>query len=178
MALARSRVPTPPRLQQTHPVPHTPQPPTPRRRRHGRGFSLVEILVVITLVGIAAALSIPRASRVINQTKVQRAAQALQAEVQQAFALAARNRAPVQIRWSSSTMQLRVTNLAGTTIYRRLGVGSGGGYGLTSSEVTVSPTSLTVFPNGLAADTLIINVARSAYSRRYWVSRSGIVKLK
>jgi prepilin-type N-terminal cleavage/methylation domain-containing protein len=144
----------------------------------GGGFSLTEILVALTLVGIAAALSVPRVGRVINQTKVQRAAQALQIEVQQAFAIAGRNRAPVNIRWDAATTQLRVTNLAGTTIYRRLGVGSGGGYGLTASEVTVAPTSLTVFPTGLAADTLVINVARTGYSRRIWVSRSGIVKLK
>jgi type II secretory pathway pseudopilin PulG len=138
----------------------------------------VEILVALTLVGIAAALSIPRAATVINQTKVQRAAQALQIEVQQAFAIAGRNRAPVRIRWDAATTQLRVTDLAGTTVYRRLGVGSGGGYGLTSSEVTVAPTSVTVFPNGLAADTLVINVARTGYSRRIWLSRSGIVKVK
>ena len=144
----------------------------------GGGFSLVEILVALTVVGIFAALSIPRAASVMNQTKVQRAAQALQMEVQQAFAIAGRNRAPVQIRWDAATTQLRVTNLAGSAVYRRLGVGSGGGYGLTASEVSVSPTSLTVFPNGLAADTLVISVARTGYSRRIWVSRSGIVKQK
>lgn len=144
----------------------------------GGGFSLVEILVALTLVGIAAALSIPRAGRVINQTKVQRAAQALQSEVQQAFAIAGRNRAPVQIVWHAPSTQLRITNLAGTTVYRRLGVGVGGGYGLTASEVSVSPRTLTVFPNGLAADTLVISVVRTNYSRRIWFSRSGIAKQK
>src|SRR5687768_2703122 len=94
------------------------------RRLLGGGFSLVEILVALTLVGIATALSIPRVSRVMSQTNVQRAAQALQIEVQQAFAIAGRNRAPVTIRWDAGTTQLRITNLAGTTIYRRLGVGA------------------------------------------------------
>jgi prepilin-type N-terminal cleavage/methylation domain-containing protein len=144
----------------------------------GTGFSLVEILVALTIVGIFAAMSIPRASRIMNQTKVQRAAQALQMEVQQAFAIAGRNRAPVILRWDAGTRQLRVTNLAGTTVYRRLGVGDGGGYVLTANEVSVVPTALTVFPNGLAADTLVIGVARSGYTRRIWVSRSGIVKLQ
>ena len=148
------------------------------RRVPSGGFSLVEILVAITIIGIFAAMSIPRASRIINQTKVQRAAQALQMEVQQAFAIAGRNRAPVTIRWDANSTQLRVTNLAGSTVYRRLSVGTGGGYGLTSSEVSMAPTTLTVFPTGLAADTLVINVARTGYTRRIWVSRSGIVKLQ
>ena len=155
--------------------------PSPSWRRvlsGGGGFSLVEILVALTLVGIALALSLPRVRRLTNQTNVQRAAQALQVEVQQAFALAGRNRAPVTIRWDAGTMQLRITDLAGTTIYRRLGVGVGGGYGLTSSEVAMTPSTLTVFPNGLAADTLVIGVARSGYTRRLWVSRSGIVRLQ
>ena len=138
----------------------------------------MEILVAITLVGIAAALAIPRISRITNQTRIQRAAQALQLEVQQAYAIAARNRAPVQIRWSSSTMQLRITNLGGSTVYRRLGVGDGGGYGLTASEVTVAPTTLTIFPNGLAADTLSISLARSGYTRRLWVSKSGMSRFR
>lgn len=148
------------------------------RRVLSGGFSLVEILVAITIIGIFAALSIPRVSKVTNQTKVQRAAQALQMEVQQAFAIAGRNRAPITIRWDASSTQLRVTDLAGSTVYRRLGVGSGGGYGLTSSEVSVVPSTLTVFPSGLAADTLVINVARTGYTRRIWVSRSGIVKTR
>ena len=75
-------------------------------------------------------------------------------------------------------MQLRITDLGGSTIYRSLGVGTGGGYGLTSSHVTVSPTTLTVFPNGLAGDTLSIVIDRSGYSRRLWVSKSGMSKFK
>src|SRR5687767_9744880 len=103
--------------------------PPPSWRRllsGGAGFSLVEVLVALTIVGIFAAMSIPRASRVMNQTKVQRAAQALQMEVQQAFAIAGRNREPTRISWNAASTQLRITNLAGTTIYRRLSVGSGG----------------------------------------------------
>ena len=152
--------------------------PTPRRRRHRRGLSLTEILVALTILGIGAAISIPRASKVMTQTRVQRAAQAMQIEVQQAFAIAARNRAPTQIRWDGSSTQLRITNVGGGTVYRRLGVGTGGGYGLTSSDVTVYPTVLTVFPGGLAADTLSIRVSKSGYSRNLWMSKSGIVKFK
>src|SRR5688572_5936731 len=151
MLQARTRVPT-----------------TLRRRVPGGGFSLVEVLVAITLVGIAAALAIPRASRIMSQTRIQRATQALQLEVQQAFAISARNRAPVQVRWDAGTMQLRLTNLAGSTVFRRLSIGDGGGYGLSASEVTVAPTTLTIFPNGLASDTLSMTLSRNGYSRRLW----------
>jgi|ERR1051325_4686184 prepilin-type N-terminal cleavage/methylation domain-containing protein len=151
-------------------------PVSPFRKRPA--FSLVEVLVVMTLIGIAAALSIPKVSKLSNQAKIQRAAQALRLEVQQAFAIAGRNRAPVRIKWSSANMQVQTTNLAGSTVYRRLGLGAGGGYNLLSSEVSVVPTTLTVFPNGLADDTLVFSLTRSGYSRRIWVSKSGMVRVQ
>ena len=141
-------------------------------------FSLLEVLVVMTLIGVAAALSIPKVNRIVSQTKIQRAAQALQLEVQQAFAIAGRNRAPVKLTFNSASMQVRTTNLAGSTVYRRLGLGAGAGYNLTASEITVAPTTLTVFPNGLADDTLVFSLARSGYTRRVWVSKSGMVRVQ
>jgi type IV pilus assembly protein PilA len=146
----------------------TPNPPR-------RGFTLTETLVVITIVGIIAALSIPRIANLANQSRVQRAAQAMQMEVQQAFAIAGRNRAPVRLRWIAGSMQLQVTNLAGTVVYRRATLGTGA-YGLASSEVVVTPVTLTVFPNGLASDSLVMTVTRRGYSRRVRVARSGMVR--
>lgn len=127
------------------------------------------------IVAVAMAASIPRIGTVTNQTKVQRANQALQQDVQQAWAIAARNRAPTKLTWSSSSMQLRITNLAGSTIYKRTGYGTGGSYGLTSTELTMAPSSITVFPNGLANDTVGFSVIRNNYSRKFWVSKSGMV---
>jgi len=134
-------------------------------------------MVAITIVGIAIALSMPKIQAISNQTKVQRAAQAIQAEAQQAFAIAGRNRAPVTLRWSKSTLQLRTTNLAGTTIYRRLVLGASS-YGLDTTQVTVTPATLTVFPNGLAADSLVIALSRKGYSRTVKMTRSGLVRIK
>jgi type II secretion system protein H len=152
-----------------------PAAPSPARTR---GFSLVEVLVVVTLIGIATALAVPRINKITNETKIQRAAQALQSEVQQAFAIAGRNRVPVKLAWSSAAMQLQVTNMAGTIVYRRAGLGAGAGYGLSSSEVTVTPSTLVVFPSGLAQDTLVIALSRKGYSKTLRVSRSGMVRLK
>ena len=146
-----------------------------RRRPRRRGFSLIELLVVIVIVSIAMTATLPRIGAVTNQTKVQRANQALQQDVQQAWAIAARNRAPTRLKFVSSSMQLQITNLAGNTVYKRTGYGTGGGYGLTSTELTMSPSTITVFPNGLASDTVAFTVSRSSYSRRFWVSKSGMV---
>lgn len=135
-------------------------------------------MVAVTIIGIAIALSLPKIQAISNQTKVQRAAQAIQMETQQAFAIAGRNRAPVTLRWNSSTLQLQTTNLAGTTVYRRLGLGSTSGYSMDAGTVTVSNAALTVFPSGLAADTLLVTLSRSGYSRKIRMSRSGMVRVQ
>lgn len=133
------------------------------------------MLVAIVIVGVAMAVTLPKVGAVTNQTKVQRANQALQQDVQQAWAIAARNRAPIKLTLNAASMQLQITNLAGTTIYKRTGYGSGGGYGLTRSELTMSPSTITIFPNGLANDTVSFAVVRDSYTRRFWVSKSGMV---
>jgi prepilin-type N-terminal cleavage/methylation domain-containing protein len=154
-------------------------PPTsgpPFRHPVRRGFTLIEVLVSVGLVGIALYISIPRFSRLRDQSRVQRAAQTLQAEVQQAFALAGRNRVPIRLTWNTTALQLQVTDLAGSTVYRRAGVGVGSGFGLNASNITVTPPTLTVFPNGLANDSLVITVARNGYSRTVRVARSGMLR--
>jgi prepilin-type N-terminal cleavage/methylation domain-containing protein len=158
-------------------LPRLSPPPTRRPAALG-GFSLVEVLVVVTILGIAAAISIPKIARITTQNRVQRAAFALSSDVQQAFAIAGRNRAPVRLAWSSAKMQLQVTNLAGSTVYRRTGLGTGAGYGFTSSEVSMTPTSLVVFPTGLAADTLVIALSKGGFSKTIRVSRAGMVRLQ
>jgi prepilin-type N-terminal cleavage/methylation domain-containing protein len=154
-------------------VPPTIKAPVPHARR---GFTLTEIIVAVGLVGIALYLSLPRVTRLTNQSRVQRAAQTLQAEVQQAFAIAGRNRVPIRLAWNSSALQLQVTNLAGNTVYRRAGMGTGSGFGMNASNISMTPATLTVFPNGLANDSLVIVVSRSGYSRTVRVARSGMIR--
>ena len=141
-----------------------------------RGFSLVELLVAVTLIGIAIGFGLPKINRMTNQAKVHRAARALQMEIQQAFAIAGRNRQPVRIRWNGANMELRIMNYGENLVFRRATLGAGSGYGLTSTEVVVSRSSLVVFPSGLAEDTLSITLSKSGFSRRVRVSRSGLVR--
>ena len=57
--------------------------------------------------------------------------------------------------------------------YRRTGTT---GYGISGTEVSVTPATLTVFPNGLANDSLVVVVSKRGYSRTVRISRSGMVR--
>jgi prepilin-type N-terminal cleavage/methylation domain-containing protein len=143
-----------------------------------RAFTVLEMIVTLTIVGIVAAVSIPKISNINTQNKVQRAANVLQAEVQQAFAIAGRNRQPIKFLWSKAALQVQVTNRAGTTIYRKTGLGIGSSLNFTASEVTIYPTTLTVFPNGIASDTLYMKVSKSGFSKTVRVSKSGMTRIQ
>jgi prepilin-type N-terminal cleavage/methylation domain-containing protein len=143
-----------------------------------RGFSLLELVVAATVASLLLGVSLVNVTKVISQNNVIRAAQKLQTDVQQAYAIAARNRKPVILRWSVSSLEMQVTDRTQTTIYRRSGVGVAAGLGLKSTDVTVYPTTLTVFPNGMAADTLYVRLSKNGFTRILRMSKAGIVRLQ
>jgi prepilin-type N-terminal cleavage/methylation domain-containing protein len=149
-------------------------------RRARPAFSLIELLTVLTVAGIVIAMSISRIATYTVQQRVVRAASAVQRDIEVAFAIAARNRRPVQMTWTPSTMTFKVTDREGTTTFRQTLLGSNA-YGLVTGQITTSSNAIEVFPNGLASDTLLITVAAArdglTHSRRLHMSRAGLVRV-
>jgi prepilin-type N-terminal cleavage/methylation domain-containing protein len=144
------------------------------------GFSLLELIVTCILVGIVAAVSTGRITSMRAQQQVTRSAGQIQTQMEKAFAIAGRNRAPVHIVYDPTQMTLSVTNRAETVTF---GVPTrlGSDFGLTSSEVTASQSSVEVYPSGFAHDTLSITISTirgsSTYTKRVRMSRAGLVKV-
>ena len=154
------------------------QPSVPSRRRRS-GFSLLELTVVLILVGIVTATAGPRISVMRSQQRVTRAASVVQTNLEKAFAVSTRNRAPMEIVWNSTTMKLSVTNRAGTMTYGELKLGSD--YGLKTGEVTASASNVEVYPNGLANGPLTITITTvrgsATYRKIVTMNRAGLVKV-
>ena len=150
------------------------QTPLPVRRR---GFSLLELLVVISMIGVISMMSMGRTSSMMTQWRVSRAAQAYGEELQSAFAIVGRDRRPVRITLDKTAMELRLTNRAGTVIYRRRNIGKTSAYKLDAADVTASKLTIEVFPPGLAADTLSVTISRNGKLRRIRMLRGGLVQI-
>lgn len=155
--------------------------PSPMRRaRTSRlGFTLIEILVVVAMLAIILGLSAGRISAIIMRQRLNGAAVALSNDLQTAFTLAQRDRKPVTISFDTSTMELRVTDAASGTVMRQTSLS---GYNLTASNVSLSRSSLNVYPAGLAGDSLSITlsatVGDASYSHRVRMTRGGLVQIK
>lgn len=149
-------------------------------RRARAGFTLIEMLIVTSLLGVIALLSTGQISNYVRERNVSAAAATVRNDLQQAFAIAARNRRPVRVSFATADTALRITNRENTVTYVRRGLGAGSGFMLGPSDVafcasTCSAATVDVFPNGWASDTLTVTISKGPYSRGIRMSRSGLV---
>lgn len=140
-----------------------------------RGFTLTELLMVVVILGILATLASPRMYHPIARSKVDRAAEAVAADLEHAVRLAARSGAPVAISQES----------AATYIIRSGGAATAGSDDLRRSLALTGPDGLSavefsrpvtrVAPGGSAADELTVAISGSDYTRIVSLTAHGKV---
>ena len=138
------------------------------------GFTLIEMMLVVVLIGIGTMVAVPRVRTMIIRQQVDRTSQIVASDLRSAFTSAGRGRVPVRVAFTPSTTKYAITNrVTGDTIVRRnLGTGD-----LNVTGVTGSAATLDIFPNGVASGVDTITIAGSGYSRIVTVSRVGFVRL-
>lgn len=141
------------------------------------GFTLFELLIVIVLLAILAAIAMPRIGQRVARSKTSQAATVIVGDLGQAVTLAARTRRPVVIRCDCANRTLLVRDRGqsdSVRVRRFLGPGSG----LEVAALTLRPDSVVVFPNGMVSDTLAVTVASPhGFVRTVTLSRGGRPRL-
>ncbi|MBA3671012.1 MAG: prepilin-type N-terminal cleavage/methylation domain-containing protein [Gemmatimonadaceae bacterium] len=152
------------------------------RSRNALGFSLLELLIVIVLVGIVMAISIRSVGETIRRDRVNKIAAMLSADLEQAFAIAARQRTPVRLLFDTTYARrtFSVADFSDTTFKYRSRTFKDGDLQL--DYIRSSSLSLDVMPSGLSADTLSIRVGiiskNMPYDRTLRMTRAGMVRIK
>lgn len=141
-----------------------------------RGFTLLELIVVMSMMAILAAISLGKTSRILSGWRVNRAAQALSEELQQGYAIVGRTRKPVIFEFNRDSMALFIKSRS-NEVYRRRYVGLSTEYKLRAADVTLSRKTLEVYPPGLAADSLSIVISQPGTARRIRMLRGGLVQV-
>jgi prepilin-type N-terminal cleavage/methylation domain-containing protein len=140
------------------------------------GFSLLELLIVLSMMSLIGMMAIGRTSSLMTQWRLTRAAQAYGEELQSAFALVGRSRKPMTITLDKVKMEVRVSDRNGV-VYRRRNIGTTSAYKLDPADVTASRLVLEVFPPGLAADSMSVEFSRQGKYRRVRLLRGGLVQV-
>lgn len=145
------------------------------RRRRRSGFSMIEMLLVLIVMGMLAKMVIPRISLMIRHERVNRAAQVVVADLQNGFAMAGRQRAPVRLTFTPATETYVFSDRAtGTVIQTRI-MDKRSEYALTT--LNASPAIVDVLPNGIGSAPLTVTVGQGDYSRTVTASSAGFVRL-
>ena len=142
-----------------------------KRLRFAEGYTLVELLLVLTIAGVVLAIAIPRGVSSLDRISVTSASGDVQATLNYARLLALAGGSAVAIDVDSARGELRVRRGAELVVSRNVGQAHG---------VTVrgSRDSLTYDPRGLGrgAANLSIIVRRRSAVETVFVSRLGRVR--
>jgi prepilin-type N-terminal cleavage/methylation domain-containing protein len=145
---------------------------TTARRRSG--FTMLEMLIVMIVMGILVKISVQKIERVIRHERVNRAAQVLVQDLQNGFAMAGRQRAPVRLTFTPSTKTYVFTDRASGTVLQTRVMSTGADYSLTSMETTA--TTVDILPNGIGSTAFTVKLWNGDYKREVVASTAGFVR--
>lgn len=136
---------------------------------------MLEMLVVMIIIGILVAIVIPKMGTIIRHERVNRAAQVVTQDLQNGFAMAGRQRAPVRLIFYPSQKKYQFTDRAsGKVLMTRLLV-TGSDYSV--SSLSADTTIVDILPNGIGSTSFKVTVANGDYSREVRASSAGFVRM-
>lgn len=145
--------------------------------RNRLGFSILELMVVVAIIGILATMAGPAMSRIVRHQRVNRAATVIASDLQNAFAVAARQRQPVRIQADATTRSYQFTDRkTGAVLRIRTFYGDTSEYRLT--KLVFNPTTIDVFPSGISSNAVTIDLANGDYAKQITASTAGFVRVK
>jgi prepilin-type N-terminal cleavage/methylation domain-containing protein len=149
--------------------------PGKSRLRLRKGFGLPESLVVLVLVGILVRIAVVKTSQIMRHERVNRAASVVVQDLENGFAMAGRQRAPVRLTFNPTAKTYEFADRSSGTVYMKRLMSNGTEFQLSSLASTA--TSVDILPNGIGSTSFTVTVALGDYSRQVTASTAGFVRM-
>ncbi len=150
--------------------------PKNNNTRRRSGFSMLEMLLVLIIVGLLVKITVNKTSRIMRHERVNRASQVVLQDLQNGFAMAGRQRAPVRLTFTPSTKTYVFTDRASGTVLQTRVMGYGTEWQLSALTSNVSPVD--VLPNGIGSAPFEVTLTLGDYTRKVTASSAGFVRSK
>jgi prepilin-type N-terminal cleavage/methylation domain-containing protein len=137
-----------------------------------RGFSLIELLMVLSITGILIAVAATQIGRQLSRDRVLRAATMVQGVLVEASQLAVRRRTPMRVVLSGSSMQVR--QRAGDTLLRQWRFDAASD--MQATLAFTPSTGITIFPNGRADTTLAVLLTGATGRATVTRTATGVIR--
>jgi prepilin-type N-terminal cleavage/methylation domain-containing protein len=136
------------------------------------GFSLIELMIVVVIVGVLVGVAIPNVGRSINTDRANRSAAVVMGMLDEAGQLAARRRAPVTVTLLNGSVIIRDRATSAVLKQRSFGAEND-----LRATLTFTPnTGITIFPNGRATSNLRVNITGGNATAGVTRTAAGILR--
>jgi Tfp pilus assembly protein FimT len=140
------------------------------------GYTVAELIIVMSLIGLAMTLVLPSIGRTVAQVRLQRAATLVASNVQLAQSLASRQRRPVRLSVDTRQKVMRVRDYTNpATVYAEQRFDETSENAVSRLEVT--DTSVVIYPSGLYAQQISFTLTTANKRRAVHVSRAGQIRI-
>lgn len=144
--------------------------------RSRAGFTLVEALIAIAILGILIGALTPVVSRQITHGRVNNAAQTVAADLESALSLAGRQRRPVRLTVDPAQRSIVIADRSSGQVIVQHGYGPQSEYKL--EALSSAPAVVDILPQGRATSAATVTVRTGAYSRQVTMTRAGVVRVQ
>jgi Tfp pilus assembly protein FimT len=135
---------------------------------------MLEMLLVLIVVGLLVKIVVTKTSRIMRHERVNRAAQVMVQDLQNGFAMAGRQRAPVRLTFTSATKTYVFSDRLTGTVYLTRVMDNRTEYQL--SSMTPSVSTVDILPNGIGSTAFTVAVALGDYSKTVRASSAGFIR--
>ena len=139
------------------------------------GFSLIEMMVTVSMLGIMVGMVAPNVSKDISHSRVNSAARVVAGDLEQALSVAGRQRRPVRVVFDGAAKEIRLIDRVSGQLISRRALGDLSEYKLYS--VAGSPSTVDLLPHGVATASTIVTLSAGGYSRNVTMTRGGHVRV-
>ena len=136
---------------------------------------MLEMLLVMIMISIIVKITVGKMATIMRHERVNRAAQVLVQDLQNGFAMAGRQRAPVRLTFYTSTQTYKFTDRKTGTVLQTRVMATGSEYSLTSMETNA--TTVDILPNGIGSTAFIVTLHNGDYQRKVFASTAGFIRM-